>query len=71
VWDEYKQEEFHIRALLFVTINDWPADEVLTRQMPMFRAFDSWRERGRLADSTASDRNRGTHEFTQVRPPGG
>ena len=25
VWDEYKQEEFGLRALLFVTINDWPA----------------------------------------------
>jgi hypothetical protein len=30
--------------------------------MPMFRVFDSWSGRGRLADSTASDRNRGTHE---------
>jgi hypothetical protein len=25
VWDEYKQEHFNMRALLFVTINDWPA----------------------------------------------
>ena len=25
VWDEYKQENFDLRALLFVTINDWPA----------------------------------------------
>jgi hypothetical protein len=25
VWDEYKQEEFHLRVLLFVTINDWSA----------------------------------------------
>jgi hypothetical protein len=25
VWDEYKQEHFDLRALLFVTINDWPA----------------------------------------------
>jgi hypothetical protein len=25
VWDEYKQEEFDLRALLFMTINDWPA----------------------------------------------
>jgi hypothetical protein len=24
VWDEYKQEEFDLRALLFLTINDWP-----------------------------------------------
>jgi hypothetical protein len=25
VWDEHKQEEFDLRALFFVTINDWPA----------------------------------------------
>jgi hypothetical protein len=25
VCDEHKQEEFDLRALLFVTINDWPA----------------------------------------------
>jgi hypothetical protein len=25
VWDEYKQEHFDLRALLFVTINDWHA----------------------------------------------
>ena len=25
VWDEHKQESFDLRALLFVTINDWPA----------------------------------------------
>ena len=25
VWDEHKQREFDLRALLFVTINDWPA----------------------------------------------
>jgi hypothetical protein len=25
VWDEHKQEEFDLWALLFVTINDWPA----------------------------------------------
>jgi hypothetical protein len=25
VWDEYKQEEFDLRAFLFVTINDWLA----------------------------------------------
>jgi hypothetical protein len=30
-----------------------------TPAMPMFRAFDSWSVCGRLADSTASDRNRG------------
>jgi hypothetical protein len=34
-------------------------DEVLTRQCPCFEAFDSWRACGCLADSTASDRNRG------------
>ena len=25
VWDEHEQKEFDLRALLFVTINDWPA----------------------------------------------
>ena len=25
MWDEYKQENFNLRALLFVTINDWLA----------------------------------------------
>ena len=25
MWDEHKQQEFDLRALLFVTINDWPA----------------------------------------------
>ena len=25
MWDEYKQEDFNLRALLFITINDWPA----------------------------------------------
>ena len=25
MWDEYKHEPFDLRALLFVTINDWPA----------------------------------------------
>ena len=24
-WDEHRQEEFNLKALLFVTINDWPA----------------------------------------------
>ena len=24
MWDEYKQENFNLRALLFITINDWP-----------------------------------------------
>jgi hypothetical protein len=25
VWDEHKQEEFDLQALLFITINNWPA----------------------------------------------
>ena len=25
MWDEHEQKEFDLRALLFVTINDWPA----------------------------------------------
>ena len=25
MWDEYKQEDFNLRALLFLTIDDWPA----------------------------------------------
>jgi hypothetical protein len=25
VWDKNKQENFSLRALLFITINDWPA----------------------------------------------
>ena len=25
MWDEHKQEEFNLKVLLFVTINDWPA----------------------------------------------
>jgi hypothetical protein len=25
VWDENKQKNFNLRALLFITINDWPA----------------------------------------------
>jgi hypothetical protein len=24
VWDEYKQETFNLRALLFISINNWP-----------------------------------------------
>jgi hypothetical protein len=32
VWDEYKQEHFDLRALLFVTINDWPALSNLSGQ---------------------------------------
>ena len=30
VWDEYKQENFDLRAFLFVTINDWPAPSNLS-----------------------------------------
>ena len=25
MWDDHRQEEFNLKALLFVTINDWPA----------------------------------------------
>ena len=32
MWDEYKQEAFDLRALLFVTINDWPALSNLSGQ---------------------------------------
>ena len=32
VWDEYKQEHFDLRALLFVTINDYPALSNLSGQ---------------------------------------
>nr|AAR89888.1 putative transposase [Oryza sativa Japonica Group]ABF97555.1 transposon protein, putative, CACTA, En/Spm sub-class [Oryza sativa Japonica Group] len=32
VWDEDKHEEFNLRALLFVTINDWPALSNLSGQ---------------------------------------
>ena len=32
VWDEHKQEEFDLRALLFITINDWPALSNLSGQ---------------------------------------
>jgi len=32
VWDEYKQEHFDLRALLFVTINDWSALSNLSGQ---------------------------------------
>jgi hypothetical protein len=31
-WDEHKQEPFNLRALLFVTINDWPALSNLSGQ---------------------------------------
>ena len=32
VWDEYKQKNFDLRALLFITINDWPALSNLSGQ---------------------------------------
>nr|AAM92285.1 putative transposon protein [Oryza sativa Japonica Group] len=32
MWDEDKQEEFNLRALLFITINDWPALSNLSGQ---------------------------------------
>jgi hypothetical protein len=32
VWDEDKQEEFNLRVLLFVTINDWPTLNNLSGQ---------------------------------------
>ena len=32
VWDEHKQEEFNLHALMFVTINDWPALSNLSGQ---------------------------------------
>jgi hypothetical protein len=32
VGDEYKQEEFDLRALLFMIINDWPALSNLSGQ---------------------------------------
>ena len=32
VWDEHKQEEFDLQALLFVTINDWSALSNLSGQ---------------------------------------
>ena len=31
-WDEHGQEEFNLKALLFVTINDWPALSNLSGQ---------------------------------------
>ena len=32
MWDEYKREDFNLRALLFVTINDWSALSILSGQ---------------------------------------
>jgi len=39
VWDEYRQEHFDLRALLFVTINDWPALSNLSGQTNKVVAF--------------------------------
>jgi hypothetical protein len=40
VWDEHKQEEFDLRALLFVTINDWPAlSNILGQINKEYKAF--------------------------------
>ena len=33
MWDEYKQEVFNLRALLFVTINNWPTLRNLSGQL--------------------------------------
>ena len=32
MWDEYKQHDFNLRALLFITINDWPTLSNLSGQ---------------------------------------
>jgi hypothetical protein len=32
MWDAYRQENFNLRALLFITINDWPALNNLSGQ---------------------------------------
>ena len=32
MWDEHRQEEFNLKALLFMTINDWPALSNLSGQ---------------------------------------
>jgi hypothetical protein len=33
MWDGHKHEKFDLRAMLFVTINDWPALSNLSRQI--------------------------------------
>ncbi|WVZ52747.1 hypothetical protein U9M48_003777, partial [Paspalum notatum var. saurae] len=39
MWDEYKQEDFDLHAMLFVTINDWPAlSNLLVQSNKGFRA---------------------------------
>jgi hypothetical protein len=32
VWDKQKQDKFNLRALLFITIHDWPALSNLSGQ---------------------------------------
>ena len=49
VWDEYKQEEFNLRALLFVTINDWPALSNLSGQTK--KGYNADRKSTRLNSS--------------------
>jgi hypothetical protein len=44
-------------------------DEVLPRQCPYSRAFDSWNALWDLANSTASDRNRGCTRIYPGSPP--
>src|SRR3954471_17278441 len=39
-WDEHKQEEFNLKALLFVTINDWPALSNLSGQTN--KGYHAW-----------------------------
>ena len=51
VWDEHKQEPFDLRALLFVTINDWPALSNISRQS----------NRGYNACTHYLDKIKGTH----------
>ena len=36
VWDEHKLEHFDLRALLFVTINDWPALSNVSRTVQVY-----------------------------------
>ena len=46
MWDEYKQENFNLRALLFVTINDWPIFSNLSGHSN--KGYKSWRGAGVL-----------------------
>jgi hypothetical protein len=52
-------------------IQESSIDEVLPRQCPCLRAFKSWRERGIRRTRRRSNKDKGTREFTQVRPLGG